>query len=287
MAKIGAHVSSAVSLDLSFEKAKNMGAEATQIFLSPPRQWSQNAHRPEKILKYKEAAKISGIGPNFIHGTYLVNLATDNPTHLQKSIDWLVYALNQAAELGMEGVIFHTGSHTGRGFETVLDQIINSIEKVFKSLNDAIAHSNDKPYLILENSAGAGGSIGGKFSELGQILKGVKNNRVKVCLDTAHAYAAGYDIKTPIGLKSTLEEFEEEISIENLVVIHANDSKFELGSKRDRHENIGEGHIGREGFKNLLNHPSLKDLPFIIEVPGFGNAGPDAENISILKSLRS
>ena len=128
--------------------------------------------------------------------------------------------------------------------------------------------------------------MGRSFSELGQILKGVKNNKLKVGLDTCHLYASGYDVKTPAGLKKTLEEFDSEIGLENLSIIHANDSKFELGAHRDRHANIGEGFIGKDGFKNLLNNPLLKDIPFILEVPGFTNNGPDKENVELLKSLR-
>lgn len=287
--KIGAHVSAAGSLDLSFEKAKEMGAETTQIFISPPRQWSQIKHTQETIDKYKEAAQKNNISPNFIHGTYLINLATEDDTHLQKSINWLIYAMNTATELDSTGIIFHLGSHKGRGFDQVLDQIAKSISVILSGLDITKSDlaKNDKPYLIMENSAGQGGSIGSSFSELGQIIKKVNNPRLKICLDTCHSWASNYDLKTPAGLKTTLEEFDKEIGLENLVAIHANDSKFELGGKRDRHENIGEGFIGKDGFKNLLSNPLLKDIPFILEVPGFAGNGPDKENVDILKSLRS
>ena len=281
---IGAHVSAAGSLELSFDKASEMGAECTQIFLSPPRQWFYHKHDQAEILRYKEAAKTTGIGPNFIHGTYLINLATEKKDHLQKSIDWLIYSLNMAGELGISGIIFHTGSHQGRGFEVVSDQIAKTISIIIQQCYTSdVEH---KPYLILENSAGAGGSVGRNFSELGQILKKVKNKRLKVCLDTAHAYTSGYDIKTNEGLKKVLAEFDKEIGLENLVAIHANDSKFDIGTNRDRHENIGDGFIGKDGFKNLISHPKLKNIPFITEVPGYEGNGPDKKNVDILKSLR-
>lgn len=283
MPTIGAHVSAAVSLEMSIERARSIGADCFQIFISPPRQWNKTVHNQEEILRYKVKVDKSGIGPNFIHGTYLVNLASGNSEHIDKSIDWLAYALDIAGEAGVKGVIFHTGSHTGRGFENTLPQIVKAIEKIFtKVLASGIAPS---PFLILENSAGAGGSIGGQFAQLGQIIKQVNHDRVKICLDTCHAFAAGYDVGTKQGLQKTLEEFDKAIGLKNLVAIHANDSKFDLGSGKDRHANIGEGFIGSEGFANMLNHPSLKHLPFILEVPGFAETGPDKGNIDTLKSL--
>lgn len=283
MSKVGAHVSAAVSLEISFERAKHIGAETTQIFISPPQQWFQTKHHKEEIERYKLAQQDSGIGPNFIHGTYLVNLGTDKADHLKKSIEWLTYAMNLAGELGMQGVIFHPGSHKGRGFTTVLPQVVSAIKQVITHLT--IAKNVILPNLILENSAGAGGNIGGKFSELGQILKEVGDDRLKVALDTQHTFAAGYDIKTVGGLEQTLSQFDREIGLENLVAIHANDSKTELGSGKDRHENIGEGFIGKDGFKNILNHPKLANIPFILEVPGLAGNGPDQDSIQTLKSL--
>lgn len=276
--KIGAHVSSAVSLDLSIKRAKDMGAECTQIFISPPRQWVKPTLTSQQIENYKKAVEESRIGPNFIHGTYLINLGAENKDHLEKSIDWLIYALKMADELSITGVIFHIGSHKDLGFEKVLPQVILSIKKVLQN-------SPSKPLLILELSAGSGGAIGKNFQELGIILKQVNNDQLKICLDLQHAYAAGYDVKTEEGLNNALEEFDREVGLKNLVAIHANDSKTEINSHKDRHENIGEGLISPDGFKNIINNPTLQYLPFILEVPGFENKGPDAKNISFLKSL--
>jgi deoxyribonuclease IV len=309
MPKIGAHVSAAGSLDLSLDRAKAIGAECCQIFVSPPRQWAMLEHTDEEIFLFKKKQAEWGIGPNFIHGTYMVSLGTDNPEHLKRSIEWLRYALKMADKLGCRGVIFHMGSHKGRGFESVLSQIVSSLKDVLDSVisNDskkspdkrkAQPQSGDlsaaprddtadgKPFLILENSAGGGGSISHSFHELGMILKQVQDDRLKICLDVQHAFGAGYDVKSLFGLKDVLEEFDQEIGLENLAAIHANDSKVEYKSNRDRHENIGEGFIGREGFENMLNDPSLKEIPFLLEVPGFAGNGPDKENVEIMKSLR-
>lgn len=279
MPKIGAHVSAAVSLELSFQKARDIGAECTQIFISPPQQWAYPDRSPEEIERFQTARQQTGIEPIFIHGTYLINLGTSNPEHLQKSINWLIWALQMAEKLGVEGVIFHTGSHKGGGIESVQKQVVESIKKI---LNGAAGQTK----LVLETSAGAGGSIGGTFHQLGGILKAVADPKLKVCLDTCHVFASGYDLRTPASLKDILTEFEEETGLGNLVAIHANDSKADLNLGKDRHENIGEGFIGREGFENLINHPKLKNIPFILEVPGFAGNGPDKENIDMLKSLR-
>lgn len=280
--KIGAHVSAAVSLELSFEKAQSIGAEVTQIFISPPQQWFQTKHGEEETKRFRDKETEVGIGPNFIHGTYLINLGTQNPEHLEKSIDWLIYAMNFASQIKSSGLIFHLGSHKGVGFEKVLPQIVASLSRVLKKTNKP---ENEPTTLILETSAGAGGGLGGTFTELGQILKGVLSDKLKICIDTQHIFAAGYDIRTPLGLNNVLAEFDKEIGLKNLAVIHANDSKTELKSGRDRHENIGEGFIGQEGFAGLLNHPQLANIPFILEVPGFSGTGPDAENVKLLKSL--
>lgn len=273
---IGAHVSAAVELSLSFERASHIGAKATQIFISPPQQWVQTQHSYEEIKQYLDKQQTLGIGPNFIHGTYLINLAAEDPLHLQKSIDWLKYALREADKMGVTGVIFHPGSHKGRGFDAVVNQLTNAV--------DDILSQPGKSFLVLENCAGSGGVIGG-FTELGQIFKQVESNRLKVCLDTQHAFAQGHDLSNKKGVEELLEEIDETVSLKNLVVIHANDSKVKVGTNKDRHENIGDGYIGKKGFKEMLNHPKLNDIPFILEVPGFSDNGPDRENIDILKSL--
>lgn len=278
MPKVGAHVSAAGSLSLSFEHALKLGAECTQIFITPPQQWLQIPHTPEVIESYKQRAKETNISPNFIHAIYLISLATSNPEHLQKSIDWLIYSQNEAKKLGISGTIFHIGSYKESTREEALNQVIQEITTILNQTEDV--------NLILENSAGAGNLIGDSLAELGIITKAVKDTRLKVCLDTQHAFASGYDLRTKARAEEWAEEIDKEIGMEKLVAIHANDSKTELGSKRDRHENIGQGFIGLEGFKSLINHPKLKNIPFILEIPGEAGKGPDKNNVQILKDLR-
>ncbi len=306
MPKVGAHVSAAGSLELSFERAQKIEAECMQIFISPPQQWVFTKHSDEEIAAFRKAQEETKVGPNFIHGTYLINLAAETPEHLNKSIEWLTYALNLADKLGIKGVIFHTGSHKGVGVDKVAKQVAEAIKKVLassplrsnnkqslppydgssSSSEQSESRSNDLPYLILENAANPN-SIGYQFSDLGKILKLVGDERLKVCLDTQHCFGSGYGIETVLGLKDMLKEFDEEIGLSNLAAIHANDSKVEFKSNKDRHENIGEGFIGKEGFTNIINNPQLKEVPFLLEVPGFTDSGPDLENVKMLKSLRS
>ncbi len=292
---IGAHVSTAGGLHTGFQRAEDIGAMATQIFLSPPQQWAQKKYTPEEIALFKCEQQRTNIGPNFTHGIYLINLATDLPSNLHLAKEWLIYAQNMAGELGLAGTIFHLGSHKGRGFEAVKDQVCKSLEKilssspqgrtVYSSSEQSESRSTDTPYLILENSAGAGGSVGGKLSELGALIKAVGDPRLKVCLDTQHAFVSGYDLRTQEGVEQLITEFEQEIGLDKLAVIHANDSKTEFNSGRDRHENIGQGQIGLEGFRHLINHPKLQAVPFIMEVPGEEDKGPDKKNVETMHSL--
>jgi deoxyribonuclease IV len=279
MPKIGAHVSASVSLELAFDRAVKIGAECTQIFISPPQSWNHTAHPEEEIAAYRSKLKSTGIGPNFNHGIYLINLATEKLDNLQKDISWLIYSLKMGKQLGLTGTIFHLGSHKGKGFETVEKQVCEALEAVLKDSPDDI-------YLILENSASKGNTLGGKFYELGRLLKAIQDPRLKVCIDTQHAFASGYDLRIKEGLDKMIEELDKEVSLENVAAFHTNDSKMEFDSGRDRHENIGEGFIGREGFQSLVQHPALQDIPMILEVPGFDDNGPDKENIDLMKSFR-
>ncbi len=278
--RIGAHVSTAGGADKAIARAKEMGAEAVQIFTSPPQSWRRKEFTPQEIEAFREAAAREDIGPNFVHGVYLINLATANPEQLERSVRALVEDMTLCHRMGIKGVIFHLGSHKGAGFEAVLDQVCRALARV-------LAQTPPDTWLILENSAGMGGSVGSKFAELGRILRQVGDPRLKVCLDTQHMFAAGYDVRTRQGLEAALEEFQREVGLERLVAVHANDSKCPLGGGVDRHENIGHGHIGREGFLNIMSHPAFRHLPFLLEVPGLDGEGPDRPNVEALKEIRA
>ncbi len=273
---VGAHVSTAGGLHLAFDNAQKIKAECSQIFLSAPLQWRMIDYSEADVDHFLEKQTETKIGPNFVHGIYLINLATDNEDNLKKGIDWLIWSQKTCHKLGLMGTNFHLGSHKGQGFPAVQKKVEDALAIILKNTPEVD--------LILENSAGA--AIGGKFTELGALIKSLQDPRLKVCVDTQHAFASGYDLRSKEGIEKALEGLDAEVGLDRVVMIHANDSKTELGSGVDRHENIGQGLIGKTGFKLLLNHPQLKHLPFVLEVPGIdGKSGPDKENIEILKSL--
>lgn len=277
--KIGAHVRTAGGVDRGIDHAVELGAETIQIFSGAPQAWKRKNYGKEEVESFQRKVQETGIAPAFIHGLYLVNLATDNPEFLSKSFEALVADMRAAALLGAEGVIFHIGSHKGAGYESCFEQVVEYVRRVLEA-------TPDEASLILENSAGMGGAIGSRFAELGRIIRESGSDRVKVCIDTQHAFASGYDLKSPEGIDAAMEEFEREVGLDRLVAVHANDSKCPLGGALDRHENIGEGHIGREGFINILSHAAFAGVPFLLEAPGFDDKGPDRQNVEILKSLR-
>jgi deoxyribonuclease-4 len=276
---IGAHVSSSGSFDLAVDRALKIGAEAIQTFAGAPQNWADKRFKPGEADEFRAKAAEHHLGPTMLHAIYLSNLASADETILTKSIASLKASLHAAHLVGACGVIFHTGSHKGLGFEETLEQICESMVDVLKD-------TPDDTWLIIENSAGSGHTIGSQFWQLGKLVNGAGSPRVRVCLDTAHTFASGYDIKTPEGVEKTMEEFDSEVGLDRLVAVHANDSKAALGSGVDRHENIGDGLLGAEGFAAILSHPAFKDVPFYLEVPGYEKQGPDEKNVSALKAIR-
>lgn len=279
MPLLGAHVDSSGGLHLAFERAKAMGAEAIQVHPTPPGFWGSPKLDPDRIAKFKEAADQHGHPPFYFHAVYLINLAGDDATLRQRSESTLAGYLKAADELGIDGVIFHTGSHKGAGFEKRLPSITEHIQHVLERADPK------KARLLIENNAGLGGCVGARFEEIRQMIDAVAGDRrVAVCFDTCHAFASGYDERTEAEVKKTIDELDRVIGLSRVDVIHCNDSVTGLGSNRDRHANIGTGQIGETGFRALLHEPRLARLPFILEVPGAGG-GPDAEQVATLRRL--
>ncbi|MSP22004.1 MAG: deoxyribonuclease IV [Dehalococcoidia bacterium] len=282
--QVGAHVSSSGGLWKAVDRAVAIEAEALQIFPSAPQNWRPTNHTPEAYLKFREAHAAAGLGEVWAHCIYLVNLATESEEQLEKSVAAVVNALTVAERAGARGVVLHTGSHKGAGLESALSQVASAIERIFEGApGDTV--------LALENAAGHGGTIGRDFPELGTVLRAVSNQRLQVCVDTCHAFAGGYNLATPDGVQAMLEEFDREVGLHNLAVWHLNDSKMGLGDQRDRHANIGEGHIGTEGFRVWLDAirrvPQITANAMLLEVPGFGDDGPDLENVRRMKAIRA
>jgi deoxyribonuclease IV len=277
--RLGAHVSSSGRLANSLKNGSLIDCEIIQIFTSNPRGWTFKVREEEEIAEFLSLKSQSSIESVYGHAIYLTNLASNNPLIYENSVKSLVSGLLLSDEASLEGVITHIGSHGGDGVK-------KGIERVARALSQVLAATKESK-IILETDSGSGNHLGGNFKEIGQILKMVGSKRISVCLDTCHIFAAGYDIKTSQGLETTLEEFEKEIGLKNLKVLHLNDSKGTMGSKRDRHEEIGKGEIGIEAFERIVNHPMLRKLDGIIETPDNKEAS-SLENFSLktLKGLR-
>jgi deoxyribonuclease-4 len=278
--KLGLHISTAGNLAAAPERARAMGADTIQIFASSPRMWRPAHYTAEQGSAFRAACEQAHISPVFIHNIYLVSFGTDSPELLEKGIAATRNQLEAADILGAAGVITHMGSHKGAGFEQALPRIAKAIGRCLEG--DARAQ------LILENSAGAGGNIGNSLEEIAAIINALGHPaRLAVCIDTAHALAAGYEIRTAAGWSHFLDDFDRLIGLERLATVHLNDSKVDIGSHRDRHENIGDGFIGTEGFRTILNEPRIRDTPGLLEVPGVdGKSGPDAANLNRLRELQ-
>ncbi|MFA6551557.1 MAG: deoxyribonuclease IV [Patescibacteria group bacterium] len=275
---IGAHVSAAGGLHQAIENANKIGADCIQIFGASPRTYEVKIPAAEEVKKYKEALKQSKIGPVFLHAAYLVNLASPNSYVRGQSVKNLAGHLKIAEMIGAQGLIFHIGSGKDSSRAEAIDKTVVGIKEVLRKVSG-------KTQLIMENTAGGGNSIGDTAEEIGAVLKKVKSARVKVCVDTAHAFEAGMISEyTPVNVKKFLNELDKQIGFVNIVAFHVNDSKTLASSHHDRHENIGQGHIGLAGFKNLARDKRMKNMPWILEVPGFKDEGPDARNIKILKN---
>ena len=276
--RLGAHVSAAGGLDKAIDRAQAIGAETIQIFASSPRGWAFKPIPEDRVIAFREKSEATGISPTFLHGIYLVSIG-GSPDLLRMSIDSLSDHMNAAGQIGAAGVIFHSGSHKGAGFDAVLGQAVAGLKEV-------LSRSPADVWLIIENSAGMGDHIGASFGEIGRLMDAIASPQVMVCLDTEHCFAAGYDLTDPDGIDAVMEEFDREIGLSRLVAVHANDAKVQLGSGVDRHENIGDGHMGLKGFEVIMSHPAFRDVPFLLEVPGFDKKGPDKENVDRLKEIR-
>ncbi len=277
--QIGAHVSSAGGVSKSIDRGLEIGCEAIQIFGSSARSWAFKMPADQEIAAFKDRRAETGMGAVFFHAIYLINLGSPNPELVAKGVQSLINYMNLAAALDADGVIFHPGSHKGQGYEQVFDQAVAAINRVLENTPEG-------PYLCLENMAGMGQHLGAKFEELGGLLRAVDNPRLRICLDTQHSFAAGYDLTTPEGVAGMIDQFDAAIGAENLAAVHANDSKQLCGSGVDRHDNIGEGYIGEPGFACIMSHPAFQEVPFFLETPGFDGNGPDARNVEILKNIR-
>jgi len=280
--KIGCHISIAGGIDNSVVRAVELGCNTMQIFSKNASTWREKILKKGEVESFRENLKKSNINPVFIHASYLVNLASPSDELYFKSINAFLEDIKRADLLLPDPyLIIHPGAHTGAGEEY-------GIQRIIRALNIILEESTDlglKTIILLENTAGSGTHLGYTFGQLKRMMEGAKDRkRIGVCFDTCHAFAAGYDLSHREGIKQTLEEIDKYLGLEQLKVIHLNDSKFPLGSRKDRHMHIGKGYIGLEGFKVLVNHKYLKNLPFILETPKHDEKD-DINNINLVKSL--
>jgi len=260
------------------ELAKKRRARTIQFFSHNPRGWEVSYLPEEEVKKFREGVEALDIRPIFLHMPYLANLASCNQNFYPKSISVLSMELERAEILGAPFLITHMGS---RG-EASEDE---SIERLIKAINYSLHKLRNKVTVVIENTAGQGRQIGYKFSQIKTVIDGIEDGRrIGVCLDTAHAFESGYDLSKRDGLERTLEEFETLIGLNRLKLLHLNDSKTPLGSRVDRHWHIGEGYIGNEGFRNIVNHPKLLHLPGIMETP-HKSEEDDMRNMEKIESL--
>lgn len=278
--KLGFHISISGGFAKAAERANTLNCETMQLFSHNPRAWIAKKIEDKEVKLFKEAVSVFGISPVAVHMPYLPNLASFDKDLYQKSTALLCENINRTHMLGADFLVLHPGSFG----QNNRDQ---GISRIAGAINSALERTNTKVKLLLENTAGQGTEIGNDFSQLKKIISFIdKKNRIGICLDTAHAFASGLDIATEKGLNHTLEDFDRKIGIKKLYFLHLNDSKTPLGSRADRHWHIGKGHIGLEGFRLILTHPLLKDLPGIIETPG-KTEQEDQKNMNILKELSS
>ncbi len=271
----GAHCSGGIKKALG--KGAEMGAETVQLFVQSPRTWRFPNHDPADLESFRITREERGV-PVFVHALYLVNLAAPDEEVYCKSVQTMRSTVDAACAIESEGVVFHVGSHLGAGFEHGLERVVPAIAQVLE-------RSNDRTWVLMENSAGAGGTIGRSLDELAVIFDALdRHERLGICLDSCHLFVSGIDVTDRAVLDALLEELDERIGLDRLRLLHANDAKAPLGSNRDRHDNIGEGLMG-EGLGAFLAQPKLQGLPVVLEVPGADGHGPNAEEIRKLREL--
>lgn len=276
---LGAHISVAGGVDKAVDRALSIGCTAMQIFVKNNMQWFARA--PFSEHEVSEFRRRSGeLGSVFGHSGYMINLAAVNPEFLAKSREALREELLRADQLGLPFLVLHPGAHLGAGVERGLETVVESLDAVFAEIPQV--HTR----VALETTAGQGSCLGADFEHLAYILRHVREpKRLCVCIDTAHLFAAGYDISSPEKAEAVMKQFDQIVGLQHLCALHLNDSKAALGSRVDRHEHIGKGHIGIEGFRYFMSAPELAAIPKVLETPKGKEMNEDVENMERLRAL--
>jgi len=276
---IGAHLSSSGGIHTAIDRAEKIGAESVQVFTQSPRTWRQTNHDPATFDRFRERREEAGIAGVLCHALYLCNFAAPDDAIYDKSVAALRSTMEIAGAIGADGVVLHVGSHLGAGFDKGLERVLPALEQVLELCSDTT-------WLLLENSAGAGGTIGRSVDELATIVERLdRHPRLGLCLDSCHLYVSGVDVTDRAVLDALLDELGSTVGLDRLRALHVNDSAAPLGSNRDRHANIGEGLLG-EQLGVFLGHPKLQGLPAVLEVAGPEKKGPDANEVRKAKEIR-
>jgi len=270
--QIGAHISSSGGIDKAIDRAVEMGADSVQVFTQSPRAWRPTNHDPASFDCFREKRAEAGIGGVLCHAVYLCNLATPEPVIYERSVAALQNTTEVACAIGADGVVFHVGSH--------LEHVVPALEQVLELCTD-------ETWILMENSAGAGGTIGRSIEELATIHERLGGHpRLGVCLDSCHLWVSGVDVTDAAALNACLDELDSAIGLDRLRALHVNDAAAPFGSNRDRHANILEGELG-ERLGVFLSNPRLQGLPAVLETAGPDNRGPDANEIRKTKELHA
>ncbi len=275
---LGAHCSGGVKKSL--DRAAELGIDSVQLFVQSPRAWRFPDHDPADLAAFRDRREELGLGGVLVHALYLVNLASPNEDFYGKSVSTLRSTVDAACAIGADGVVFHVGSHQGAGFEA-------GLERVVPALAQALERCSETTWLLLENSAGAGGTIGRSIDELAALYEALdRHPRLGVCLDSCHLWVSGFDVTDREALDALLADLDARIGLDRLRALHVNDAQAPLGSNRDRHANVCDGVMG-EQLGVFLGHPRLQGLPAVLEVPGPDNHGADENEVRKLRELHA
>ena len=277
---IGAHVSSSGGIHTAIDRAEAIGAESVQVFTQSPRTWRPTNHPAENFERFKERRAEAGIGGVVCHALYLVNLASPKADFYEKSVAAMRNTVDVACAIEADGVVFHVGSHLGAGLEKGLERVVEAMKQV-------LDRCSETTWLLMENSAGSGATIGRSIEELALLYDRLDGHpRLGVCLDSCHLYASGYDVTDEAALEAVLDGLDREIGLDRLRALHVNDSKVPLGSNVDRHANVGEGLMGNK-LGVFLGNARLQGLPAVLEVPGPDGRGPEKTQVAATKRLHA
>ncbi len=278
--RFGAHMSTAGGVSKAFERGRSIGCEAMQIFTRNNNRWASKPISADELARWRAEAAQSDIHPVVSHAAYLINLASPKADIWQKSMDAFVDELERAEMLGLLGVVVHPGSHMGKGEAYGIERIAAALD---------LCHQRTEGFrtlTLLETTAGTGNHLGYRFEQLAAIREQcAQPERVAVCFDTCHVFAAGYELRTAEGYAATMEAVERHLGLHLLKCFHLNDSKFDLGGRKDRHAHIGEGFLGLDGFRHLVNDARFEQMPMLLETPKSRDMHEDVENLARLRSL--